>query len=114
MATDKLPMLQEGYDKLFSELKALREERPKVVDAIEEVLQQHVFRRDGRVGFQFEQEMPVRLLQAQQRIFAAAQKWLAADETKLNSGGADAVRAALGPTLFLPIDVPHGEKPPRG
>ena len=34
MATDKLPMLQEGYDKLFSELKALREERPKVVDAI--------------------------------------------------------------------------------
>ncbi|KUR77729.1 transcription elongation factor GreA [Novosphingobium sp. FSW06-99] len=36
MATDKLPMLQEGYDKLFSELKALREERPKVVDAIEE------------------------------------------------------------------------------
>ena len=53
-------------------------------------------------------------LQAQQRIFAAAQKWLAADETKLNSGGADAVRAALGPTLFLPIDVPHGEKPPRG
>ena len=36
MATDKLPMLQEGYDKLFSELKALREERPKVVEAIEE------------------------------------------------------------------------------
>lgn len=36
MATDKLPMLQEGYDKLFSELKALREERPKIVDAIEE------------------------------------------------------------------------------
>ena len=36
MATDKLPMLQEGYDKLTSELKALREERPKVVDAIEE------------------------------------------------------------------------------
>ena len=36
MATDKLPMLQEGYDKLFSELKALREERPTIVDAIEE------------------------------------------------------------------------------
>jgi len=36
MATDKLPMLQEGYDKLTFELKALREERPKVVDAIEE------------------------------------------------------------------------------
>jgi transcription elongation factor GreA len=36
MATDKLPMLQEGYDKLLSELKALREERPRVVDAIEE------------------------------------------------------------------------------
>ena len=36
MATEKLPMLQEGYDKLFSELKALREERPRVVDAIEE------------------------------------------------------------------------------
>jgi transcription elongation factor GreA len=36
MATDKLPMLQEGYDKLFSELKALRDERPKIVDAIEE------------------------------------------------------------------------------
>ena len=36
MATDKLPMLQEGYDKLTFELRALREERPKVVDAIEE------------------------------------------------------------------------------
>ena len=36
MATDKLTMLQEGYDKLFSELKALREERPTIVDAIEE------------------------------------------------------------------------------
>ena len=36
MATEKLPMLQEGYDKLFSELKALREERPRVVDAIED------------------------------------------------------------------------------
>ena len=36
MATDKLPMLQEGYDKLLSELKALREERPRVVEAIEE------------------------------------------------------------------------------
>jgi len=36
MATDKLPMLQEGYDKMLSELKALRDERPRVVDAIEE------------------------------------------------------------------------------
>ena len=34
--TDKLPMLAEGYEKLTRELKALREERPKIVDAIEE------------------------------------------------------------------------------
>jgi len=34
--TDRLPMLAEGYEKLISELKALREERPKIVEAIEE------------------------------------------------------------------------------
>ncbi|MEM1131627.1 transcription elongation factor GreA [Alterisphingorhabdus coralli] len=33
---DKMPMLQEGYDKLAAELKALKEERPLIVDAIEE------------------------------------------------------------------------------
>lgn len=32
----KLPMLAEGYEKLTAELKALREERPRIVDAIEE------------------------------------------------------------------------------
>ncbi len=32
----KLPMLAEGYEKLAAELKALREERPRIVDAIEE------------------------------------------------------------------------------
>lgn len=31
-----MPMLQEGYDKLSAELKALKEERPLIVDAIEE------------------------------------------------------------------------------
>lgn len=37
MATmDKVPMLAEGYEQLTAELKALREERPKIVDAIEE------------------------------------------------------------------------------
>ncbi len=37
MATvEKLPMLAEGYEKLTAELKALREERPRIVDAIEE------------------------------------------------------------------------------
>src|SRR3982751_2457751 len=37
MATvDKMPMLQEGYDKLTAELKRLKEERPLIVDAIEE------------------------------------------------------------------------------
>ena len=35
-SVEKLPMLQEGYEKLTAELKALREERPKIVDAIEE------------------------------------------------------------------------------
>ena len=35
-STEKLPMLAEGYEKLTAELKALREERPKIVDAIEE------------------------------------------------------------------------------
>lgn len=34
--TEKMPMLAEGYEKLTRELKALREERPKIVDAIEE------------------------------------------------------------------------------
>jgi transcription elongation factor GreA len=33
---EKLPMLAEGYDRLIAELKALREERPRVVEAIEE------------------------------------------------------------------------------
>jgi len=33
---EKLPMLAEGYEKLIAELRALREERPKIVDAIEE------------------------------------------------------------------------------
>jgi transcription elongation factor GreA len=34
--TDRLPMLAEGYERLTAELKALREERPKIVEAIEE------------------------------------------------------------------------------
>jgi len=33
---EKLPMLAEGYEKLTADLKALREERPRIVDAIEE------------------------------------------------------------------------------
>ncbi|QYJ05984.1 transcription elongation factor GreA [Qipengyuania flava] len=33
---DKVPMLAEGYEKLTAELKALRSERPLIVDAIEE------------------------------------------------------------------------------
>ncbi|MDR7103178.1 transcription elongation factor GreA [Croceicoccus sp. BE223] len=33
---EKVPMLAEGYEKLISDLKTLREERPRVVDAIEE------------------------------------------------------------------------------
>lgn len=37
MATvDKMPMLQEGYDKLTADLKRRKEERPQIVDAIEE------------------------------------------------------------------------------
>ncbi|MEP3051306.1 MAG: transcription elongation factor GreA [Erythrobacter sp.] len=37
MATmEKVPMLAEGYEQLTTDLKALREERPKIVDAIEE------------------------------------------------------------------------------
>ncbi|NBW74961.1 MAG: transcription elongation factor GreA [Sphingomonadaceae bacterium] len=35
-SVEKLPMLAEGYERLISELKALREERPRIVDAIEE------------------------------------------------------------------------------
>ena len=34
--TERLPMLAEGYEKLTAELKALREERPRIVEAIEE------------------------------------------------------------------------------
>ncbi|KQM17506.1 transcription elongation factor GreA [Novosphingobium sp. Leaf2] len=33
---EKLPMLAEGYERLTAEIKALREERPRIVDAIEE------------------------------------------------------------------------------
>jgi len=33
---EKVPMLAEGYEMLTAELKILREERPKIVDAIEE------------------------------------------------------------------------------
>ena len=33
---EKVPMLAEGYEILSADLKALREERPKIVDAIEE------------------------------------------------------------------------------
>ncbi|MXO90175.1 transcription elongation factor GreA [Pontixanthobacter aquaemixtae] len=33
---DKVPMLAEGYERLTAELKELRAERPKIVDAIEE------------------------------------------------------------------------------
>ena len=37
MATvEKMPMLQEGYDKLTQDLRRLKEERPQIVDAIEE------------------------------------------------------------------------------
>ena len=37
MATvEKMPMLQEGYDKLTSDLKRLKAERPHIVDASEE------------------------------------------------------------------------------
>lgn len=32
----KVPMLAEGYEKLTADLKALRDERPKIVEAIEE------------------------------------------------------------------------------
>ena len=33
---EKVPMLAEGYEKLTADLNALRQERPKIVDAIEE------------------------------------------------------------------------------
>ncbi len=33
---DKVPMLAEGYESLMTDLKVLREERPRIVDAIEE------------------------------------------------------------------------------
>ena len=33
---ERVPMLAEGYEKLTADLQALREERPKIVDAIEE------------------------------------------------------------------------------
>ena len=37
MATvEKMPMLQEGYEKLNADLKRLKTERPQIVDAIEE------------------------------------------------------------------------------
>ena len=35
-SVEKLPMLAEGYERLIAELRAFREERPRIVDAIEE------------------------------------------------------------------------------
>ncbi len=35
-SVEKLPMLAEGYERLTAEIKALRDERPLIVDAIEE------------------------------------------------------------------------------
>ena len=35
-SVEKLPMLAEGYERLTAEIKALREERPLIVEAIEE------------------------------------------------------------------------------
>jgi transcription elongation factor GreA len=35
-SVEKLPMLAEGYERLTADLKALCEERPRIVDAIEE------------------------------------------------------------------------------
>jgi transcription elongation factor GreA len=35
-SVEKLPMLAEGYERLIAELRTLREERPRIVDAIEE------------------------------------------------------------------------------
>lgn len=35
-SVEKLPMLAEGYERMTADLKALREERPRIVDAIEE------------------------------------------------------------------------------
>jgi len=35
-SVEKMPMLAEGYERLTRDLKALREERPRIVEAIEE------------------------------------------------------------------------------
>ena len=35
-SVEKFPMLADGYERITAELKALREERPRIVDAIEE------------------------------------------------------------------------------
>src|SRR5262245_60608881 len=35
-SVDKLPMLAEGYERITADLRALREERPRIVEAIEE------------------------------------------------------------------------------
>jgi len=35
-SVEKLPMLAEGFERLSADLKALREERPRIVEAIEE------------------------------------------------------------------------------
>lgn len=35
-SVEKMPMLAEGYERMTRELKALRDERPKIVEAIEE------------------------------------------------------------------------------
>ena len=47
-SVEKLPMLAEGYEKLTAEIKALREERPRIVDAIEK-MRNITQRKSGRV-----------------------------------------------------------------
>ena len=49
---DKVPMLAEGYEKLTADLKALRQERPRIVDAIEEARAHAAKERQGQVEAQ--------------------------------------------------------------
>jgi transcription elongation factor GreA len=46
---EKYPMLAEGYEKLKADLKKLREERPLIVEAIEEVRAHGAKERQGQV-----------------------------------------------------------------
>ena len=93
-SVEKLPMLAEGYEKLIAELKALREERPKIVDAIEEARAHGDLSENAEYKYAKERQgyVAARLGQLHKRM---------ADISMLNLNNLPKDRAAYGSTLII-------------